>query len=69
MLPSAIIRNQTPHERLYHRKPSYNHLKVLGHMCYAKIVQPHDKLMSRTKVAVHMGYAEFQKGYVLYDIN
>lgn len=53
--------NKTPYERLYHRKPSYNHLKVLEYMCYAKIVQQYDKIMARTKAVVHIGYVELWK--------
>ncbi|XP_019248396.1 PREDICTED: uncharacterized protein LOC109227652 [Nicotiana attenuata] len=67
-MPSTVINNKTPYEKLYQKPPSYNHLKVLGCLCYAKIVQQHDKMLSRTKTAVHMGYAETQKGYLLYDL-
>lgn len=38
-IPSIVINNQSPYERLYRRRPSYNHMKVLGCLCYAKIVQ------------------------------
>lgn len=67
-LPSTAIENKTPYEKLYGRKPSVQHLKVIGCLCYVKIVQQHDKLMLRSKPSIHMGYVSVQKGYLLYDI-
>ncbi|XP_059310027.1 uncharacterized protein LOC132061188 [Lycium ferocissimum] len=68
-MPSLVINNQFLFERLYNMKPSLGHLKVLGSLCYAKVLQEYDKLMSRTKPAVHMGYSETQKAYILYDLS
>ncbi|XP_019254158.1 PREDICTED: uncharacterized protein LOC109232917 [Nicotiana attenuata] len=67
-LPSSVIANISPYERLHNMKPSLNHLRVIGCLCYAKVVQEQGKLMSRTRVSVHMGYSEVHKGYVLYDL-
>lgn len=60
-LPSVVIYNQTPYERLFGKKPNLNHLRVLGCLAYAKIIQQHDKLMPRSKLTVHMGYSTEQK--------
>nr|XP_016479842.1 PREDICTED: uncharacterized protein LOC107801087 [Nicotiana tabacum] len=67
-LPSSVIANKSPYKRLYNRKPSLKHLRLLGCLCFAKVVQEQDKLMSRSRVSVHMGYSEVHKGYVLYDL-
>ncbi|XP_070013240.1 uncharacterized protein [Nicotiana sylvestris] len=66
-MPSAVIANIYSFERLHKRKSSLLHLRILGCLSFAKIVQEHDKLMPRAKLSIHMGYLEFQKGYILYD--
>ncbi|XP_075103728.1 uncharacterized protein LOC142178296 [Nicotiana tabacum] len=68
-MPSSVLANMSPYEKLYGKKPSLKHLKVLGCLCFAKIVQEQDKLMPRSKAAIHMGHATSQKGYLLYDFN
>ncbi|XP_075081100.1 uncharacterized protein LOC142166259 [Nicotiana tabacum] len=67
-MPSSVIGNLSPFEKLYKRKPSIQHLRVLGCLCFAKVVQEKDKLMSRTKSSILMGYSEVKKGYILYDL-
>ncbi|XP_019248781.1 PREDICTED: uncharacterized protein LOC109228053 [Nicotiana attenuata] len=67
-MPSIVIGNMSPFERLHKRKPSLMHLRIIGCLCFAKTVQEHDKLMPRAKLAIHMGYSEIQKGYILYDL-
>ncbi|XP_049391420.1 uncharacterized protein LOC125855737 [Solanum stenotomum] len=67
-LPSSVIHYHTPYERLYGKKPNCDHLRVVGCLCYAKVVNEHDKLLSRTKSTVLMGFSDTQKGYVLYDM-
>ncbi|XP_059310296.1 uncharacterized protein LOC132061514 [Lycium ferocissimum] len=66
--PKMVLNNVSPYERMYHRQPSLRHLRVLGCLCYAKDMTQFDKMQSRVKIAVHMGYSELQKGYILYDI-
>ncbi|XP_060202885.1 uncharacterized protein LOC132631316 [Lycium barbarum] len=48
-MPSIVIGNISPYEKLHSWKPSLIHLRVLGCLCHAKIVQETDKLMPRTK--------------------
>lgn len=67
-LPSAMLGYMTPYERMYNRKPSLDYLKVLGCLCYAKSVNESNKLMPISRKAVHMGYSETKKGYILYDL-
>lgn len=67
-LPSHVLKNKTPYELLHNKKPSVLHLKIIGCLCFAKVVQESDNLKSRARTFVLMGYAETQKGYILYDL-
>ncbi|XP_070022400.1 uncharacterized protein [Nicotiana sylvestris] len=67
-MPSSVIGNMSPFEKLYKMKSAIHHLRVLGCLCFAKIIQEQDKLMPRSRPSVHMGYSENQKGYILYDL-
>lgn len=58
----------SPFEKVYHRPPNVTHLKVLGCLCYAKDLSQHDKMLSRVRTAIRMGYSTTQKGNVLLDI-
>lgn len=37
ILPSKLLNYQTPTQLLYHRTPSYAHLRVFGCLCYPLI--------------------------------
>ncbi|XP_015158930.1 uncharacterized protein [Solanum tuberosum] len=68
-LPSHVINDYSHFEKLHNRKPSLMHPRILGCLCFAKVLNETDKLQSQSKQAVHMGYSETQKGYILYDIS
>lgn len=68
ILPYSVIR-MSPYERLYNHKPSLLHLRVLGCLCYANIVNQTNKLESRTRTIEFMGYLEVQKSNILFDLN
>ncbi|XP_055822236.1 uncharacterized protein LOC129890778 [Solanum dulcamara] len=61
-IPSSVLEFQTPYERLYGIKPVLSHLRIIGCLALAKHLTEHDKLMSRSKSVVHMGYSEVHKG-------
>lgn len=56
-----------PHEVLFGQPLTYDHIKVFGSLCFAKI-QPKDKFMSQSRRRVFVGYPFGQKGWKLYDI-
>lgn len=56
--PSKVINGLSPYEKLYGKIPSIIHLRVLGCLCFAKVLQESDKLAPRSKASVHMGYSE-----------
>ena len=40
-IPSAVIQNQTPYERLFGSPPDYHHLRSFGSACFV-LLQPHE---------------------------
>lgn len=67
-LRSSVINNNTPYTMIFHKLSSLSHLRVLGCLCFAKALQETDKLKSMSRIAIYMGYAFTQKGYLLYDL-
>ncbi|RVX04557.1 Retrovirus-related Pol polyprotein from transposon TNT 1-94 [Vitis vinifera] len=67
-IPSAVIHNQTPYERLFGSPPDYHHLRSFGSACFV-LLQPHEhnKLEPRSRLCCFLGYGETQKGYRCYD--
>lgn len=67
--PTPLLSGQSPFEVLFHKPPSYNHLKVFGCLCYATIV-PHqrDKFAPIAIKGVFLGYPYGTKGYRVIDL-
>jgi hypothetical protein len=67
-LPTPILDNCTPHERLFGSVPSYHHLHVFGSTCFV-LFQSHEcnKLEPRSRLCYFLGYGVEQKGYRCYD--
>ena len=59
----------TPFEALVKRNPSVKHFKVFGCEAFALIPKnERRKLDSKAVKCIFLGYAEFSKGYRLFDI-
>ena len=69
MLPSRVINNETPLERLLHVKPDYKSLRVFGCACWPNL-RPYNnrKLMFRSKQCVFLGYSTQHKGVKCLDV-
>lgn len=70
ILPTKTLKHKTPTQILYHRDPSYTHLRVFGCLCYplhpsAKI----NKLQPRSTPCVFLGYPPNHRGYKCYDLS
>lgn len=69
-LPSVVINWMTPYERLMKIKPKYEHLRVIGCLCYGtKNNNKGDKFEEKVVRSILVGYPYAQKGYKLYDLN
>ncbi|KAG5516925.1 hypothetical protein RHGRI_037606 [Rhododendron griersonianum] len=68
-LPTRLLSNITPFERLYGHPPTYDHLRVFKSLCYATIVKPVSKFAPRARRCVFLGYPTGQKGYKLLDLD
>lgn len=67
-LPTPLLSNHTPYERLHKTIPSYSHLRVYGCLCFATNLQPTHKFDARSRRCVFLGYPSGQKGYLVYDL-
>lgn len=68
-LPSLLLLNLTPYEKLLGHLPSYSHLKSFGCLCYASILSRNRaKFDPRDEACIFLGYPFGTKGYKLYDL-
>ena len=56
-IPSAVIYNQTPYERLFGSPPDYHHLRSFGSACFV-LLQPHEY----NKLEPRLVMAKLKKG-------
>jgi histone deacetylase 1/2 len=68
-LPSKVIDNQTPLERLFQQKPDYHTLRTFGCACWPNL-RPYNsrKLQFRSKQCVFLGYRNMHKGFKCLDV-
>lgn len=69
MLPYSSIQNQIPYIKLFNKKPSYNHLKVFGCLCFPNINHSNlHKLSPRSTPCLFLGYPSLHRGYRCLDL-
>jgi hypothetical protein len=63
-LPTPLLQNKSPFEKLFHRTPDYKFLKVFGCACFPNL-RPYNshKFSLRSKECVFLGYSSHHKGY------
>jgi len=63
-LPTPLLQNKSPFEKLFHRTPDYKFLKVFGCACFPNL-RPYNshKFSFRSKKYVFLGYSAHHKGY------
>ena len=63
--PTKAVKNKTPLEAWSGKKPSVNHLKVFGSICYAHVPQEvRHKLDEISEICIFVGYSLKSKGYI-----
>ncbi|XP_050945481.1 uncharacterized protein LOC127150835 [Cucumis melo] len=67
-LPSSVLQNISPFERLYGTPPNYSNLKVFGCACFV-LLHPHEhtKLEPRARLYCFFGYDTEHKGFRYWD--
>ena len=68
-LPTRSLKDKTPYEKWFDRKPDLSHVRVFGCVCYAYIpeVNKRGKLSSKAEKLRFIGYSLQTKGYRLFD--
>ncbi|XP_075521356.1 uncharacterized protein LOC142554578 [Primulina tabacum] len=66
---TPLLKNKTPHELLFHKIPSFGHLRVFGCLCYVTSLTPKDKFSARESACVFLGYSNTQKGYKVMNLD
>lgn len=68
-IPSPLLGNQSPYEKLYKKSPDYNSFRVFGCLAFASTLPNHrNKFQPRAKACVFIGYPMGMKAYKLYDL-
>ncbi|XP_031745067.1 uncharacterized protein LOC116405245 [Cucumis sativus] len=67
-LPSSVLQNTSPFEKLYGISPDYSKLKVFGSACFV-LLHPHEhnKLEPRARLCCFLGYGTEHKGFRCWD--
>ncbi|KAL8153165.1 hypothetical protein V2J09_010925 [Rumex salicifolius] len=69
LTPTITHSMSTPHEALLHKKPTYDHLRVFGCLCYPNLTATtKHKLEPRPRPCVFLGYAPLHKCYRCLDL-
>ncbi|KAF2349145.1 Zinc finger CCHC-type [Trinorchestia longiramus] len=67
---TSAQKNLTPYQALNGQKPNVQHFRTFGCMAYAHVPKDErEKLDSKSKTCVLLGYGSGTKGYKLYDFN
>ncbi|GJY04655.1 putative RNA-directed DNA polymerase, partial [Tanacetum coccineum] len=69
ILPSSVLNGKSPYDMIYNSCPKLSHIRMFGCLCFATVLNNHDKLTNRSKKCVMMGYSSSQKGYRLYSLD
>ncbi|KAG7578952.1 Ribonuclease H-like superfamily [Arabidopsis thaliana x Arabidopsis arenosa] len=64
--PTKILQDSSPFEVLNKNKPSINHLRVFGCVCFILIGEQRNKLDPKSVKGMFIGYSITQKGYKCY---
>ena len=67
--PTPLLKNCTPHEKLYGNAYDYKNLKVFGCLCSMQTLSAnHSKFEPRAKSCVFLGFPMHTKSYIVFDL-
>nr|GEW72033.1 ribonuclease H-like domain-containing protein [Tanacetum cinerariifolium] len=61
-LPSPVLNGKPSFDLVFNMKPVLKHLRVFGCLCFATVLNGHDKFDGRAEKYVLVSYASFKKG-------
>ncbi|CAN0842427.1 Retrovirus-related Pol polyprotein from transposon TNT 1-94, partial [Linum grandiflorum] len=68
-MPTPLLDNQSPYEKIFKSSPSLSHLKVFGCLCYASTLShQRTKFQTRARQCLFLGIPTNIKGYKLMEI-
>ena len=69
-MPTPLLNNKSPFKLLFHKPPSFNHLRVCGCLCFVSTPFVHRlKFESRATPCVFLGYPFNIKGYKVLNLH
>ncbi|EOY08837.1 Uncharacterized protein TCM_024078 [Theobroma cacao] len=69
ILITQAVNNETPYEVWYSIRPSVDHLRIFGSICYLHVPDElRDKLQPKAKLGVFIGYSQQSKACRIYQI-
>lgn len=70
ILPNKSLKHKSPTQILYHRDPTFTHLRVFGCLCYPLFPSTTiNKLQPCSTPCVFLGYPSNHRGYKCYDLS
>lgn len=69
ILPSSAVNNHIPFTLLFNKRPSYDHLRVFGCLCFSNLNHSQlDKLSPRSTPCLFLGYPSQHRGCRCLDL-
>jgi len=69
-LPTPLLQNKSPFEKLFNQIPDFKFLKVFGCACFLNLrLYNSHKFSSRSKECLFLGYSQHHKGYKCFHID
>lgn len=68
-MPLKNLQYKSPYEIIHYQKPSYDHLRTYGCLCFASTIKAHwDKFQPRAHACIFIGNTYGKKAYKLLDL-